>query len=353
MGLVHLEKLARNLRTVLTTNANRMRGREFIPATRDTICIETSSVCNLDCRFCAYPKKQSPKVTMTQELFENCVGQAIEMGYRRADLTPCTGDVFMDRGLFRKLRFLNAHPEIQGYSFHTNLTIPDRADIQQLMGMEKLKPLTVSVYGCDSNSFKAITRSTEKVFRRLIENLQFILCDAPQKISLLSVHPGPFRGTSEMTGVLDRFKAAGVAVKVHKGFYNNWGGHVRQADVSGLGITIVPPDAIYKNGACVRLMTSVQIMATGIVNGCACRDAEATLQLGDINKTALRDIISVRNPLYMELIDAQQDGDFPPVCQSCDFYSSIYHRGSGYRRNGTVLQSLAEFKAKLAGPHSL
>jgi MoaA/NifB/PqqE/SkfB family radical SAM enzyme len=353
MKSAYAEKLLRNLRNIVATNANRMRGREFIPANRDTVCIETSSVCNLDCRFCAYPKKQTPKVTMKQELFESCVGQAIEMGYRRVELTPCTGDVFMDRGLFRKLHFLDAHPEIQDYSFHTNFTIPDRADIQQLMRMEKLKLLTISVYGCDSDSFKAITRSTDKVFQRLIDNLEYLLRhDDLRKFELqLSVHPGrpSLRGMrTEMTRLIEQFTKASIPVKIHKGCYNNWGGYISQDDVSGLAIKVVPPDTIYKNGACVRLMTAVQIMATGIVNSCACRDADATLRLGDINETALRDIISSRNPIYMNLIDAQQRGDFPPVCGSCDFYSSIYHCGSGYRKNGVALESLAQFKVKIA-----
>jgi hypothetical protein len=258
----------------------------------------------------------------------------------------------MDRGLFRKLHFLDAHPDIQGYSFHTNFTIPDRADIQQLMRSEKLKQLTISVYGCDSDSFIAITRSTDKVFQRLIDNLEFLLRhDDLRKLDLqLSVHPGrpSLRGMrTEVTRLIEQFTKAGIRVKIHKGFYNNWGGYVSQDDVRGLAINVVPPDTIYKNGACVRLMTAVQIMATGVVNGCACRDADATLRLGDINETPLRDIISSCNPTYMSLIDAQQRGDFPPVCGTCDFYSSIYHSGSGYRKNGVALESLAQFKAKL------
>jgi uncharacterized Fe-S cluster-containing radical SAM superfamily protein len=345
-------KIARNLRNVIAINANRLRGREFIPAIRDAICIETSSLCNLDCRFCAYGKKQSPKVTMKQELFESCVEQAVDMGYRRIDLTPCTGDVFMDRGLFRKLHFLDAHPKIEDYGFCTNFTVPDRDDIRHLMRLEKLGAFGISVYGCDPATFKAITLSTDKVFRRLVDNLEFLLRhDDWHKLKLaFSIHPArrSLRGVrTEMTRLIDRFARAGVPVKFHKGVYNNWGGYIGQDDVSGLAMQVVPPAAIYKNGACVRLMTAVQILATGIVNGCACRDVNATLRLGDIKETPLRDIISSRNPTYMSLIDAQQRGDFQPVCRSCDLYSSIYHGGSVYRKNGVALESLAQFKSRL------
>lgn len=86
-------------------------------------------------------------------------------------------------------------------------------------------------------------------------------------------------------------------------------------------------------------------MATGIVNGCACRDTDATLRLGDLHQTPLRDIVSARNPVYMELIEEQQNGSFRPVCQSCDFYTSIYYKSLSYAH--TPLQTLKQFKASL------
>ena len=133
-----------------------------------------------------------------------------------------------------------------------------------------------------------------------------------------------------------------------KALYNNWGGFVTDADTAGTAISVASPDLIYKNGACVRLFTAVQVLANGIVNGCASRDADATLQLGDLNTTPLRDIVSSRNPAYMALIEEQQRGEFRPACKSCDFYSSIYRQNSGYRKNAVALESLAQFKASLS-----
>jgi len=86
-------------------------------------------------------------------------------------------------------------------------------------------------------------------------------------------------------------------------------------------------------------------MATGIVNGCACRDTDATLRLGDLHQAPLKDIVSARNPVYMALIEEQQNGSFRPVCQSCDFYTSIYYKSDSYA--GTKLQTLEQFKASL------
>ncbi len=112
-------------------------------------------------------------------------------------------------------------------------------------------------------------------------------------------------------------------------------------------IEIVGPNLIYKNGACVRLFTTVQIMATGIVNGCACRDANATLRLGDLNNTPLRDLISSRNPRYMALIEQQQKGAISHRSARADIYASIYHKNSGYWKNAVELDSLEAFKQRI------
>src|SRR5947209_7216196 len=118
-----ISRSIRNFASGMEVRLNRSLGREFIPKRADTLSIETSSLCNLKCRFCAYEKKQSPRVTMKHEFFVDCVTQALDMGYHRFHLTPCTGDVFMDRHIFNKVDFLDCNPRVEGYEFFTTFTI--------------------------------------------------------------------------------------------------------------------------------------------------------------------------------------------------------------------------------------
>lgn len=341
-------KSVRNLRNAIAIKFNRARRREFIPTTRDCLSIETSSICNLKCRFCAYPKKQSAKVIMDDLFFRNCIAQALELGYDKFDLTPCTGDVFMDRTFLSKLDYLDQRAGVSSYSFHTNFTIPRHKDIERLTRLKKISELHISVYGHDPRTFTSMTKSPEKLYWRLVSNLEFLFDVV--KARPLPLHFAFHTGAKSLRGrssaiieILGKFSKTGVAVKATKGLYNNWGGYVTQEDVKGLPITVIAPDFIYKNGACVRLFTTIQIMATGIVNGCACRDADATLQLGDLHETPLKDLVSYRNPAYVALIEEQQKGMFRPVCRSCDYYASIYHKSSVYRKNDIALQSLDDF----------
>jgi hypothetical protein len=74
----------------MMAQTNRRAGREFIPSPRTALSIEISSICNLDGWFCDYPKKQSPRIVVSDGFFQNCVLQALEPGYNQFDLTPCT-----------------------------------------------------------------------------------------------------------------------------------------------------------------------------------------------------------------------------------------------------------------------
>ena len=353
MSLASAANHLRNLLIRMEIGVNRALGREFIQRDRSLFHIETSSACNLKCKFCAYAKKSTPTVGMAYEPFVHTVLQAVELGYSRFELTPCTGDVFMDRTLMRKLEYLEGHPQVESYEFFTNLTIPKPETVERLADLRKLRQLTVSVYGHDRDSFVAITLGTEKLYSRLIANLEALLrvharASFDLAIGLRTSRRHPKGAASELLVLIERLRAAGVEISVSPGIYNNWGGYISQQDVEGLDMHVNSTEATYKYGACEKLFNSVQVTATGIVNACACRDVDATLQIGDVNTTPLAEIMSPDNPRYMAIIDEQQRGTFRPICRSCDFYKSIYHHRSHYRREGIAVMKLSEFKEQLA-----
>ena len=346
-----IAKSAKNALSKVEINVNRMMGRELVPVETTILNIETSSLCNLECVFCAYVKKHSPKVSMKDAFFQNCVEQAVGMGFTQFELTPCTGDVFMDRHIFNKFQFLDGHGDVDAYRFFTNFTIPNRSKVERLLSLKKLKNLTVSIYGHDLASFIAITKSTETVYNRLVANLKTLLELLDQKkfnldIGIRTTNDAPRKPVSEVMELLERFRERGVRPR-RAHVYNNWGGFVTQADVAGLDIAVTSGDTMYKGGACAHLFTTYQIMATGIVNGCACRDVDASLRIGDLNEAPLHKILSPDNPTYMALIEEQQRGEFRPVCKSCDYYKSIYHMRMSRRKDGSQFQNIEEFKDRL------
>lgn len=351
MNLKYLERRFQHVVHGAEIIVNRLLGREFITVDLGSMSIEISSVCNLKCKFCPYEKKVTPKVVMSNEMFFDCVNQAVDLGYDRFELTPCTGDVFMDRHIFEKLDFLDHHPKVSQYSFFSNLTIPSHDQLMQLTKLKKLVGLTVSIYGHDEKSFIDITKSTSKVYERLISNLKMLLAQKSIPFALAfgwrSTGDVPNKDSSEIMELLGTFKKAGARFNSPHGVFNNWGGLISQDDVAGLNMKIMPGNKKYKSGACVKLFDSIQITASGIVNACACRDVNSTLRIGDIRVMPLKKIISAENEDYMRLIEEQQSGKFRPVCDGCDFFRSVYHQPSNYRRGKIPTQTIPEFISKL------
>ncbi len=345
----------RLVRDVCLLNVNRLLHREYIPNITEQIYVEPTSICNLSCRFCGYGRKKTPKTVMAHDRFCDYVNQATAIGYSEFNLTPLTGEVFTDRGLLDKLLFLEQHPQVSGYSFFSNFTLADDDIIARLFDLAKLKGLTVSLYGHDRDSFITITRSSEKVYRRLIANLLALEKRIPSRRFTLEVGWRSERGfertaswqRSELRPIIERFrKTHGVRVRISRE-YNNWGGLIRQEDLEGLDVRIRRPTDVYKNGACALIFFRLLLMADGRVNACACRDVDGTLCIGDLEEQPLREILSVGNDRYMELIEEQQEGRFRPVCRDCDMYKSIYRRRSAYRSHRRPPMTLAEVYGEL------
>lgn len=346
-----LGRRLRNTLIGLEVALNRRLRREFIPAVTETFFIETSSVCNLKCRFCAYDKKTGPRMTMDDALFAATVEQAVALGYQDFELTPCTGDVFMDRRLLDKCALMDRHPGVRSYRFFTNLTVPTPRTLEALLGLRKLDRLAVSLYGHDEASFSAISRAGPKLYRRLLANLEWLLArraDWPFRLTLAlrSTADAPRDASTDLLALAQRFAATVVPLERSDGLYSNWGGQVSAADVQGLQMHIEPGPPVGKTGPCVKLFDSFQVTASGVVNGCSCRDAETTLRIGDVRTQPLREIISPTNAEYMALIAEQEAGHFRPVCRDCDYYRSIYHQPSNYRREKIAVQTRAAFLAR-------
>jgi radical SAM protein with 4Fe4S-binding SPASM domain len=292
---------------------------------------------------------------MALERFRGYVDQATDLGYARFNLTPLTGEVFADRGLFDKLEYLDNHPEVVSYCFFSNFTLADEESIERLFALGKLTDFAVSLYGHDRQSFMAITGAGERVYRRLLDNLLALERRIAARrfafeIGWRTVQGGLSRratGKSELARIVKRFRRDhGIRVRVSRE-YNNWGGLIGAEDLKGLDIHVRSPRTVYKNGACTLIFSRLLITADGRVNACACRDVDGTLCLGELKERPLREILSARNDRYMRLIESQQRGRFGRVCRDCDLYKSIYRHRSKYWARGVRAIRLEEFYREL------
>ena len=311
---------------------NKFFKRQFIPDHKNIIYIENTSKCNLKCKFCGYPKRDldnHPLVDMDIEKFKNYVDQSIDMGFKNIGLTPVTGDIFMDKKIYEKFNYLE--DKKINFQFFTNFVLTTKKGLEQLFNYNYLREIHISIYGHDEASFIKFTKSNSVSYFKLIENLknlEFLLSTKKRNFFLGLGHRTSkdfllTKDNSELSLILKKI------IQVHKINYqyefafNNWGGLIKDSDIENLNIQF-NKKPVKKIGACSLIFSKNIIGANGNLNACACRDANFTLSIGNLNKDKLEDILSKKNDKYMQLIKDQENGNFPDVCKTCDFYDSIY-----------------------------
>ena len=310
---------------------------QYIPDIFNNINIETSSVCNLGCRFCGYTKRDEnryPFKVMSDEDFNLNVKQAEIYGFKNVGLSPVSGDIFMDKNISNKLNILE-NANIEGYYFYTNFIATNLVQIDNLFKYKKIKFIGLSIYGHDEKSHIKIAQSNSVSYLRLIKNLGYLY----NKIKVnnfnftISIDQRDaknfnlYKDNSELSIVIKKIiglKNKNIKYEFETN-YNNWGGLIKKKDINGLGIDLNDENK-FKVGACSLLFSRLIIGADNTVNACACRDANYSLRIGNTKKNSLREIISIRNKKYQEIINNHEKGHYPEICKSCDFYTSIYSK---------------------------
>ena len=334
---------------------NYFRKKQFIPDILEHINIESTSVCNLKCKFCAYDKRdlnEVPLQSMGIEFFKNITNQCLELGYRNFGLTPVTGDIFMDKNIADKLSYLETLDKLTGYYFYTNFIAITDSKIVKLFEYNKLTNLGLSIYGHDEESFIKFSKGTKNSYKVLLRNLNFFYNYIKEKkynfkIELTQRTSKNFNleeSSSDLSIILKKLRAEKNVEYDISSSFTNWGGLVTEDHVSDLDINF-QTELTKKTGSCSLIYSRLSIGADGVVNACACRDANFSLQIGDLKKDNLKKIISYKNDKYKNLINNQEKNNFSDVCSKCDFYRSIYEKSSPtwyLKEKETNVYSLAE-----------
>jgi sulfatase maturation enzyme AslB (radical SAM superfamily) len=317
-------------------------GKERIPNQR-WLYVEITNVCNLKCRFCAYPKVEksiSRKITSQQDFVHN-IRQAQIAGIDHFGLTPTIGDVFVDRKFTDKLEFLERDHGVVAYRFTTNLILPSAAVVKTLFSLRKLQILGISVYGHNEETFRLMTGGNANAYARLLKNLHTLL-DADEVTPRINIglrtrstFPGVAYSDSTLSNMIYAIckKHKNVEVDANQ-WYDNWAGMISADDVSGLDIHVPEETEMPKIGPCNFLFHKNLLTTDGDVLACACRDVNRELKIGNVSDHGLDTILSDRNPALQKMIDEQMTGDFGDVCKSCTAYQSIYD----VRRTGISLK---------------
>lgn len=304
--------------------------------------VEGTNICNAECVFCAYPRMERRKTTMSMEDFRRVVGEYLAMGGRHVSLTPIVGDPFVDKHLFERLDLLMDEPRVVGISFYTNAILMTPEKSARLMRYAAKLHVHVSWGGFDEDTWNAIMGvakfpAARDAVRGFLAEKRRTGSQIPFTLALRcpdSAKHGP------LWTELDSARKEGLVEVAGMPDYDSWAGKVADAELEKVGLR--PRRMPYKLGACELLFTKPVVLANGDVNACACRDVEAELVVGNVKDEPLASIWAGRK--IDEIVEAHERGEYPDVCRRCTYFVSVYNsrRSRTFDASGKLAGNWAE-----------
>lgn len=334
-----MKKTYYTLRSSVRTNAKYIYWRIFTPINKlfkkkyipeSFYSIEFTNVCNLKCAFCGYQHFDGEFKINDFEDFKNKISEVSKQTKSNISFTPLTGDIFTDKNVIQKLKYVEEFSGIERYGLTTNFILCSHSEILELLSFKKLDQLKISIYGHDALSFKKITKSNS--YKKLISNLNFLKENLeklkfPLNLAIRSYMDfsfKKFKESSELIKLIYEIEEKSSLIKKTQHYhYTNWGGTVTKNDIGNLNIILKDDRDAFKKGPCNRLY-SFLITAHNEVILCACRDTHRYMVIGNINENKLSDIVNPKNKKYKKWIDEQENDIFCGPCKACDMYEPIY-----------------------------
>jgi radical SAM protein with 4Fe4S-binding SPASM domain len=272
----------------------------------DEIEIEATTACDAKCVMCPRDEYLFPFKSMTFELFKKTLDDAVANGV--ISVLMCGfGDVFMDKGLEKKLSYCRqTYPHIKLYTPSTC----SRLTPQRLHMVGYLDTLKISMYGMSKESYEAVHRGSLK-FESVWENIHNILefrktMDHPLYVAMT------FLILPENQHEMDAWKKYWEPLVDE---IQIWRPH----NYGSLENHQFPPKFTGTKKSCGRpFFGSPCVHNNGDVSVC-CFDNDHKLVIGNINQNSIADIL--KSDELERIRKVHREGTFDSsdlICKGCD-----------------------------------
>jgi len=293
------------------------------------LAVETISVCNAKCVFCAYPTMKRKHELMPISVFEKIVQEYAQVGGGALSLTPVMGDLLLDPHLIERLKILEKFENIDQVSFTTNgIAVNKFTDEELKYILQRVFLIQFSIGGLDPETYKKLYQvdklddvlaAVQKVLQ-LKEDIQ-----SPTHI-ILAFRTDNQNFEQEYAKQLEEFKRQGVFIS-HIASYNNYGGEIQSQE-----IRIKRNRVVSKRLPCALTLLHAHAYSNGKMTNCGCVDANGNgLIIGDSKEQTFGDIW--QGERRKRLLNSFSEGKLPKLCQGCNAYRPLTYLGSGVFKN--------------------
>ncbi len=303
----------------------------------ETLFLETTTICNADCVFCAYQYQdrfRSGKGVMADEIFEKALADYVAFTSgpteRHVNFTPLVGDPLVDPKIIQRVARCKAIGA--DVTFFTNGILLNRIDLRALVATN-VDRIYISTAPFDREAHERLYRTHGK-YDDLLAGVQKLLDvrnekNATTRVNLMFRSDIPLDQIKELPdfrrGILPRLRPQEVdnLYAQVRGF-DSWGGQISQADLPrGMGLAQPPR---LKRRPCLWTF-NLMVMYDGLVRACSCRFSGSErigtdgLLVGDLKKQTLAEIW--KGDAIHALHRTFEAGALREVCRSCTMYRSV------------------------------
>lgn len=265
---------------------------EIVDYSRLLLRMESTNHCNFKCVFCPHPKMQRSKGFMDEDLYYNVIDQAAELGFVKLDLRNF-GEPIIDKRLARMAKYaydkgLNKiYIHTNGYGLNKKML--------NAWGEAGITDVNISL--SPKREFGESRPGTN--VKRMFAGMEKLMESDSEWKHILSVdYIRTGLSTDEEEKEFFQWLKKYDLVKRIEIELHNWA----EGEAN-----------LFRQ--CHRLWTSVTVLWDGRVALC-CLDYEGDIELGDVRKEKLADIIN--NEMYQQIRKNHIDGLFLEKCASCD-----------------------------------
>jgi len=314
--------------SVLERTVCSYKGRDILKHMRGIIALrpimlnlETYSVCNAKCVFCARRKLPQSKELMPMDLFKRICSEYKAMGGGYLGFSPLLADPLLDPLLLERIGIIReSFPTVSAHLFTNGIAFQKFSDDQLIEILTGLKYINISLGGLDKDSYKIMMGVDQ--FKTVWESLGR-LSRINQKLGgvcklTLHIRTHQIRETIKSPALV-KLRESGYECSDIMNAFSSWDGLINQEDLPK-GATLIKRNNSGCKIPCLIPMSYMTVMPDGRVLACGCIDAKESTRIGHLDNSTLMEIW--QGPELKALRDSFISGNLYPVCKHCGYYKN-------------------------------
>lgn len=304
--------------------------RHLEPST--TLVTGVTNICNAKCTFCAYPKVVANKTlqtgVMSFEVFKKVVDEWAALGGQSLDLTPVVGDPLVDPGILQKVDYA-VRAGLKDVYLTTNAILINKNDTYKKLIDLGIAAVFISTQGANKEVYEKIygVSHYDQAISGVSNLMEYNRSQGePARIVVR------FRNHEKPSQIIrspdfKKYIRPYLSERVRVNFtvdFDNWGGTVREADMSGfMRLRQLPPPI---DLPCQALF-SFAVRHDGNVRLCGCRLTRSDLDdlvVGNVREKTLEEIS--KSDEAWNIIKGFYSGKRPETCRGCTLYIPVNRR---------------------------